>query len=77
MDKIFIKDLFLRCIIGINPEERTKKQDIIINVTLHADLASAGKSDDIEDTIDYKKMKMEISNSPIHRASQDNTRAIL
>ena len=60
MDKIRIKDLALRCIIGINTEERREKQDVIINATLYADLSKAGKSDDFEDTIDYKAVKLKI-----------------
>lgn len=57
LDLIHIRDLRLRCIIGINPEEREKKQDVIINITLSADLRQACQSDCIEDTIDYKKIK--------------------
>ena len=30
LEKIFIRDLHLRCIIGINDEERRKKQDVVI-----------------------------------------------
>jgi D-erythro-7,8-dihydroneopterin triphosphate epimerase len=57
MDKIRIEDLHLRCIIGIYPEERDKKQDVMIQVCLHADLRSAGASDDVADTVDYKALK--------------------
>ncbi|MEN7973178.1 MAG: dihydroneopterin aldolase, partial [Verrucomicrobiota bacterium] len=32
MDRIFIRDLALRGIIGVYPEERREKQDIIINI---------------------------------------------
>ena len=39
MGKIFICDLLARCLIGVNPEERREKQDVVINVTLTADLA--------------------------------------
>jgi len=60
MDKITIRDLALRCIIGIYPEERTNKQDVIINVTMEADLRKAGQSDSIEDTVDYKTIKLNI-----------------
>jgi dihydroneopterin aldolase/D-erythro-7,8-dihydroneopterin triphosphate epimerase len=60
MDKIFIRDLALRCIIGLYPEERTNKQDILINVTMETDLRAAGKSDDLNDTVDYKAIKMAI-----------------
>lgn len=60
MDKIFIRDLAVRCIIGIYPEERREKQDVLINVEMHADLRAAGRSDDIEDTVNYKAIKKAI-----------------
>jgi FolB domain-containing protein len=55
-DRIEIHDLLLRCIVGINPEERVKKQDVIINLTLYGDLRQAGLSDDIVDAINYKNL---------------------
>ncbi|MEA2067718.1 MAG: dihydroneopterin aldolase [Verrucomicrobiota bacterium] len=60
MDKIFIRKLALRCIIGLYPEERREKQDIVINVEMHADLRKAGRSDDLNDTVDYKAIKKAI-----------------
>ncbi len=60
MDRIFIRDLALRCIIGIYPEERREKQDVIINVEMHVDLRTAGQSDDLNDTVDYKAIKKAI-----------------
>lgn len=60
MDRIHIRDLALRCIIGLYPEERTNKQDVIINVTMTTDLSAAGKSDDLNDTVDYKTIKLNI-----------------
>lgn len=59
-DRIFITDLQLRCIIGINPEEREKRQDVLINVELAADLKPAGVSDNIDDAVDYKTIKQRI-----------------
>ena len=56
MDKIIIKDLLLRGIIGINPEERTKLQDILINMVIYADIRRAADSDDIADAVDYKSI---------------------
>jgi dihydroneopterin aldolase/D-erythro-7,8-dihydroneopterin triphosphate epimerase len=56
-DRIHIRDLALRCIIGANPEERREKQDVILNITLHCDLATAGQSDRLEDTVNYKAVK--------------------
>lgn len=57
MDKIRIEDLALRCIIGFNPEERNKKQDVLIQITLRTDLRAAGKTDNVADTVDYKTIK--------------------
>lgn len=55
-DRIEIRDLLVRCIVGINPEERVKKQDVIINLTLYGDMRQAGLSDDIEDAVNYKTL---------------------
>jgi len=60
LDAIHIRDLNLRCIIGIFPEERREKQDVIINVTMYADLRQACQTDRIEDTINYKAIKLRI-----------------
>jgi D-erythro-7,8-dihydroneopterin triphosphate epimerase len=60
MDKLFIVDLAVRCIIGVYPEERREKQDLIVNVEMQADLRDAGRSDDIADTIDYKSIKKQV-----------------
>jgi len=60
MDRIYIRDLKLRCIIGIYPDERRERQDVVINVTLETDLAPAAASDRIEDAVDYKGLKKRI-----------------
>ncbi len=60
MDKIYIRDLALRCIIGLYPEERINKQDVIINITMETDLRKAGQSDDLNDTVDYKSVKLAV-----------------
>jgi len=57
LDCIHIRDLACRCIVGINPEERVKRQEVLINVTMWADLHDACASDDIAETVDYKKVK--------------------
>lgn len=54
MDKIVIKDLLLRGIIGINDDERIKEQDILINVEMYTDIRPAAASDHIADAVDYK-----------------------
>ncbi len=60
MDKIIIKDLLLRGIVGINPEERVNQQDILINMTLFADIRRAAASDQIEDAVNYKSITKRI-----------------
>jgi len=59
-DRIHIRDLALRCIVGIEPEERRERQDVLINITMHADLRWAGRTDDIADTVDYKAVKLAV-----------------
>jgi len=54
MDKVLITDLSARGIIGINDWEREKPQEILINITLYADLRKAGQSDDIADCVNYR-----------------------
>ena len=56
MTQIHIKNLRLRTIIGIFPWEQKNKQDVIINATIHFDGDKAGRSDRIEDTLDYKAL---------------------
>jgi D-erythro-7,8-dihydroneopterin triphosphate epimerase len=60
LDRIHIRDLTVRCIIGIYPEERRDKQDVVINIVLEADLRAACQSDRIEDTVDYKGLKKRV-----------------
>ncbi|MCA9016716.1 MAG: dihydroneopterin aldolase [Planctomycetaceae bacterium] len=59
-DQIHISDLLLRTIIGINDEERNKKQDVLINLTMQVDLRAAGRSDEISDAVNYRTITKEI-----------------
>ncbi len=59
-DRVYIRDLAVRCIIGVYPEERRDVQDLVLNIAMHANLAEAGKSDAIEDTVDYKTVKKRV-----------------
>lgn len=54
MDRIEIKGLRLRCIIGFNPEERREKQDVIIDMTLFTDLRVGGETDNPDDILNYR-----------------------
>ncbi len=60
MDRILITDLSARCIIGVNEEERHVKQDVVINITLVADLGKPCRTDRLEDTVDYRALKKKV-----------------
>src|SRR5215475_8991815 len=60
MDRIVIKDLMLRCVIGLSEEERREKQDVLINLILWTDLRPAIASDNIDDAVDYSALKKRI-----------------
>jgi len=53
-DKIVIEDLLLSGIVGVNEWERKKKQDILINLTLHTDTRAVGESDDVAEVLNYR-----------------------
>lgn len=53
-DRIEIRDLLLRGIIGINEEERRDRQDILINIIMWSDFLGAAKSDDVNRTVNYR-----------------------
>jgi FolB domain-containing protein len=59
-DLIVIKDLLLRGVIGVNDWEREVEQDILVNVTLTADLSRAGQTDDLGDTVNYRTVAKKI-----------------
>jgi D-erythro-7,8-dihydroneopterin triphosphate epimerase len=56
LDRIEIKDLLLRGIIGINDEEREKKQDILVNVVLHADTRATAREDSLAEAVNYRSV---------------------
>ena len=55
-DRILIRDLRVRGIIGLNDWEREKKQDILINLVLGVDCRAAGASDDVQDALNYRTL---------------------
>ncbi len=56
MDKVSIKNLRARGIIGIRPWEREKIQDILISIDLFTEVRKTGTPDEIDYCIDYSKM---------------------
>ncbi len=60
MDKIIISGLKVDTVIGTLPEERDKKQTLLIDLELFLPLQKAGKSDDLFDSVDYSLIESEI-----------------
>jgi FolB domain-containing protein len=60
-DRIFIQGLRVACVIGTREEERRRAQEIAIDVCLHLDLEEPGRSDRLEDTVDYGYLAGEIT----------------
>lgn len=59
-DRIFIRDLLVRCILGVEEGERREKQDVVVQVDLWVDLHKAGRSDALADSVDYSVLKRRI-----------------
>ena len=60
MDKVIIKNLLARGIIGIRDWERKRAQDILINITLYTDTTRAAETDDINDCADYSEVTKKV-----------------
>jgi FolB domain-containing protein len=60
MDKVIIKDLLVKGILGIHEWERTKPRDILLNITLFTDTRKAARTDNIADCVDYSAMAKRI-----------------
>ena len=59
-DRIVIKDLLVRSIVGINENERRKRQDILLNLVMLTDIRASGLSDDIHETVNYRTVAKSI-----------------
>lgn len=62
-DKILLRDLRLNCLVGVPSRERSKRQEIFINVILFCVFSRAVKTDDVKDTIDYDSLSQDIQNT--------------
>ena len=58
--QIKITNLRLRTIIGMNDWERTKLQDVVINIRIDFDGTAVAQSDTIADTVNYKSLTKRI-----------------
>ena len=54
MDRVFVQDLEIETIVGINSWERETRQKILLNLEMNVDVARAALTDSIDDTLNYK-----------------------
>jgi dihydroneopterin aldolase len=55
-DTIRIRGLRVPCIIGTTELERARRQEVVLDVSLAVSLSTAGRSDRLEDTVDYAEL---------------------
>ena len=55
-DRIFLRGLTAECIIGFIDWERRVKQTVVVDLELPVDCRQASSSDEVADTVDYKKV---------------------
>ncbi|MFK8031295.1 MAG: dihydroneopterin triphosphate 2'-epimerase [Gammaproteobacteria bacterium] len=51
---INITNLRLRTFIGFNPDERSKKQDVVLNIQISYSISEAALEDSVEHALNYK-----------------------
>ena len=56
MDTLFIDNINVKTLIGINPDERLHPQLITINLAMQYDSKPAAKNDSIDDAINYAQV---------------------
>ena len=59
-DLVHVHGLHLRTIIGINPDERVNRQDVVINLSVSCDCREAAASDSIEHAVNYRTISKRV-----------------
>ena len=60
MDQVFITDLVVRGIIGINPKERENPQEILINIVMFTDTRPTADSDNLSQGVNYRTVAKKV-----------------
>jgi len=56
LDTIYIHGLQCECVIGVWKWEKAITQILVLDIDLATDISNAAASDDLKDTLDYKKV---------------------
>lgn len=83
-DRILIRDLHVRGILGINPEERRVRQDILVNLALEIDIEQVARTQDLSLGVNYRAVAKRVidrvesgSDLLVERLAEDLARMIL
>jgi dihydroneopterin aldolase len=57
MDRIELRGMSFQGRHGVRPEERAQAQEFKVDIKVDADLAAAGRSDRLDDTVDYRQLR--------------------
>ena len=55
-DIVYLRDLRVDTVIGIYEWERRTRQTVILDLEMSADISAAARTEDIEDTLNYKSV---------------------
>ena len=60
MDSVLIEGLRVRAHVGVPVEERQNRQSLVLDLEMGLDLASAGRSDRVDQTVDYAAVARQV-----------------
>ncbi|MXW21551.1 MAG: dihydroneopterin aldolase [Gammaproteobacteria bacterium] len=60
-DRIIIRDLRVRAIVGVNRWEKAAPQVVGVDLEIGVDAAKAAEADEIASTVDYKRVSRDIA----------------
>lgn len=61
VDVVSVKDLVLRCVVGVHPGERRAKRKVLVQLRMETDLREASRTDDLSATVDYEAVTRRIA----------------
>jgi dihydroneopterin aldolase len=70
MDKIHINGIACQAHLGVPLQERENPQEIVLDLTLSLDLETAGRTDQVESTVDYQKIVEKVESTLSERSFQ-------
>lgn len=70
MDKIFVNNLQVDCIVGILDFERVNTQPLLVSIELEKDLKEAGATGQLDKSIDYALLSKRVKSYIIERKAR-------